>query len=792
MTSVATSSGKPPTGKKLRQTSFHDAGAGGALWNNAANNHNDSACRHRASESGAGCSPPTLRILYKMQKQKRIFPALCCAALAVAMPSPAAFAREGMFTPEQIPGIAGDLQATGLKLDPAALADLTAFPMGAVISLGGCTASFVSPQGLVVTNHHCARGSVQFNSTPENNYLEEGFLAASMADELPAAPGSRVYVTLEVTDVTEQITGGLDPALEPRERTARIEQRQKDLIRECESEPGYRCQAPSFFGGLQYKRIKRLEIRDVRIVYSPADAMGKYGGDIDNWRWPRHTGDFAFYRAYVGPDGRPADYSGENTPYEPPHFLEVSAAGLEDGDFVMALGYPGRTSRYARLATVRHTFDWRYPLLVEVYANWVRVIESAAPQGSAARILYEPRLASLNNILKNLRGQIDGARRNDLAGRRAQREAELEAWIQADPHRAMLGQAIEELDELAREGAAEAKRRFWYGNALRPQLLSAALRLVRLAHERQKPDAERESGYQKRDMAMFRQRMSAIDRRYDPAVDKQEWMFFLLGYLEQPQGMRIAALDEAMGLDAGLGEARLSAKLDEYYEETGLDSAEARLALMEASPDELQRSRDPFVRLATALHDTRMAHEEADKTRAGRRNLLYPQYMRAIINWQQSQGHSAYPDANSTLRLTYGSVMGGSPADGLLYEPFTRLEGIAQKNTGAAPFNAPARQLERIRAGDYGDYFLESIGSVPVNFLSDLDSTGGNSGSATLDARGRLVGLLFDGTLESVNSDWDFDPRITRTIHVDTRYMLWVMEKVDGASALIREMTIVP
>lgn len=726
-----------------------------------------------------------------MQKHNRIRTAACCAALAVAITWSAAFAKEGMFTPEQIPGIAGDLRATGLNLDPAALSDLTAFPMGAVISLGGCTASFVSPMGLVVTNHHCARGSVQFNSTEENNYLENGFLAASPADELPAAPGSRVFVTLKVDDVTEQVTGGLDPALPPRERIAHIEQRQKELIRECESEPGYRCQAASFFGGLQYKLIKRLEIRDVRIVYSPADAIGKYGGDIDNWRWPRHTGDFAFYRAYVGPDGQPADYSEDNVPYSPQHHLEVSAAGLDDGDFVMAMGYPGRTSRYARLTSVRNTFDWLYPLRVQVLAGWVAMIEAAAPEGSDARIRYESRLAGLNNVLKNLKGQIDGARRNDLVGRRAQREAELNAWIAADPDRAMLGQAIEELDELAAESAREARRGYWYGNVLRPQLLGAALRLCRLAHERKKPDAARESGYQDRDMTLFRQRMSVIDRRFDPSVDKAEWTLFLLGYLAQPEEMRIAALDEAMGLDAGLSDDELSALLDGYYEGTTLNNLETRLALMDASPEDLEQSSDPFMRLAVALHPTQMERQEAAKVRSGRASLLRPQYMRAIISWQQSMGHAAYPDANSTLRVTYGSVMGGSPADGLLYEPFTRLEGILQKDTGVEPFNSPVKQLELIRAKDYGDYYLGSIGSVPIDFLSDLDSTGGNSGSATLNADGELVGLLFDGTLESVNSDWDFDPDITRTIHVDTRYMLWVMEKVDGASALMDEMTVV-
>ena len=726
-----------------------------------------------------------------MRMHSRIRATVCCAVVAGAVLPAAGLAKEGMFTPEQIPGIAGDLRATGLELDPATLADLTAFPMGAVISLGGCTASFVSPEGLVVTNHHCARGSVQFNSTSENNYLEDGFLAASPAEELPAAPGSRVYVTLQVDDVTEQVTGGLDPALAPRERFTKIEQRRKALVRECESEPGYRCQAASFFGGLQYRLIRRLEIRDVRIAYSPADAIGKYGGDIDNWRWPRHTGDFAFYRAYVGPDGQPADYAEDNVPYSPPHYLEVSAAGLEDGDFVMAMGYPGSTSRYARLASVRQTFDWQYPEFVRFFSDWIATIEAAAPDGSEARIRYASRLAQLNNVLKNLKGQIDGARRNDLVGRRAKREAELNAWIAADPHRMMLGQAIEELDALSEERAEEARRGYWYGNALRPQLLGAAQRLYRLANERNKPDAARESGYQERDMAMFRQRMSVIDRRYDPAVDKAEWMLFLKGYLAQPAEMRVEALDAAMGLSSELSDEELSEKLDEYYEGTTLSSLDTRMALMEATPEDLESNFDPFIRLAGALHETQMAREEAAKARAGRANRLNPQYMLAIISWQRSRGHAAYPDANSTLRVTYGSVMGGSPADGLLYEPFTRLQGILQKDTGDEPFNSPASQLDLIRAGDYGDYYLDSIGSVPVNFLSDLDSTGGNSGSATLDANGKLVGLLFDGTLESVNSDWDFDPNITRTIHVDTRYMLWVMEKVDGASALIDEMTIV-
>lgn len=699
--------------------------------------------------------------------------------------------KEGMFTPDQLPDIAKDLKKTGLKLKPNSLTDLTAFPMGAVISLGGCTASFVSPKGLVVTNHHCVRGSVQFNSTAENNYLEKGFLAKTMADELPAAPGSRIYVTVKVDDVTDKVTKGLTKDMSGRERYDAIEAAKKALVKDCEADTGHRCQVPSFFGGLQYKLIKRLEIKDVRLVYSPADAIGKYGGDIDNWMWPRHTGDFSFYRAYVAPDGSSAEFAQENVPFKPAHTLKVSAAGLDDGDFVMAAGYPGSTSRYARLAEVENTFEWQYPAWVSLLEDWIATIEETAPVGSDARVKYESRLAGLNNFLKNLYGQIDGARRVDLVGRRKAREAELNTWISKDKDRAGYAGSIAKLDALAEESALKSRQSFYFNNATRPQLLDAAQRLYRLSVEKTKPDAERESGYQERDMSFFKGRMTRIDRRFDADVDKAEWLMFLKTYMARPANERVAVFDKALGLGETYNEAVISAKLSKYYRQTKLISKENRLALMNADMATLKASSDPFMKLAVALFDFEMEQEAASKDRSGRSTVLRPQYMQAIIDWQKSKGYTAYPDANSTLRITYGNVLGGSPKDGLIYEPFTRLEGIVEKDTGEDPFNAPQKQLDLIKAKDYGNYKLRSIGSVPVNFLSDLDSTGGNSGSATMNAKGELVGLLFDGTFESVNSDWDFDPRTTRTIHVDTRYMLWVMEKLDGADNLLREMTIV-
>ena len=709
--------------------------------------------------------------------------AICCAALP-------ALAKEGMFTPEQLPQIAGDLKNTGLEISPETLSDLTGFPMGAIVSLGGCSASFVSGQGLAVTNHHCARGSVQYNSTPDNNYLENGFLAKELADELPAAPGTRMFVTVDFADVTSRVTGTLSEDIQGRQRYDAIEQNRKAIIAECEAEPGYRCSVPAFFQGLEYKLIKQMEIRDVRIAYAPAESTGKYGGEIDNWMWPRHTGDFSFYRAYVGPDGKPADYSEDNVPYQPAQILKVSAAGLDDGDFVMAAGYPGSTNRYARLSLVSYTFDWLYPTYLDLVGQWVDTIKGASEEGSDARIKYDALLASLNNFLKNTQGQLEGAKRVGLVSRRAEREEALTSWLTSQDKNALVDN-ITQLDSVMEERIRNNKQNFWYKNLSRAQLLSVAKQLYRNSIESEKPNAEREPGFQERDRSRLEESLTRVDRRFDAAVDKAVWKKMISLYMAQPEDARVKAFDNAMGLKAAADKGNLDEVLDTFYRETTLKDTEMRVNWLKAGRSEFERSKDPFIRLAVALYDTEMQIEDATKALQGQSAALQPLYMQAIIDWQKSKGSLAYPDANSTLRVTYGNVLGGSPKDGLIYEPFTRLEGILEKDTGESPFNAPAKLLSLIEEKQYGPYKLDSINSVPVNFLTDLDSTGGNSGSATLNANAELVGLLFDGTFESVNSDWDFDPRTTRTIHVDARYMLWVMEYVDGATNLIDEMTIV-
>lgn len=703
----------------------------------------------------------------------------------------ASHADEGMWQPHQLPAMADELKAKGLEIDAKSISKLTEFPMNAVISLGGCTASFVSPKGLVVTNHHCAYGAIQYNSTPEKNLLRDGFLAKTFADELPATPGSRVYVTEDVTNVTERVIGGLT------EKTGsdfyqHIENQEKALVAECEKEDGYRCQVYSFHGGLEYYLVKQLEIRDVRLVYNPAGSVGKYGGDVDNWMWPRHTGDFSFYRAYVAKNGKPAEFSTDNIPYEPKSFLKVSAKGVSEGDFVMVAGYPGRTNRYRTANEVQNQFEWAYPEGKQLRERFIEIIKETAPEGSDERIKYESQIAGLANYAKNFTSMIEFYGKSTMLADRKAREAELTAWIAKDSSReAKYGKTLAELDALIAKGKKHQERDMILSYIGNTTMLPTARNLYRLANEKQLPDMQREPGFQDRDMTRFKASMERIDRRYAPSVDKAVLFDMLKRYAALPEDQRLPALDNVFGIENKLNEAKLSKNLDKMYAKTELGNKDVRLAWMDKSVADFKASKDPFIQFAVAMYDTDMGEEKKEKELDGELMKVRPQYMDAIIAYNRELDKPVYADANSSLRVTVGHVKGYSPKDGLMAQPFTRLEGIVQKDTGASPFDAPKKELELIKQKQYGDFYVKSIDSVPVNFLSTLDTTGGNSGSPTLNGRAELVGLLFDGVYESIIGDWAYDDNINRSIHVDSRYMLWVMKYLDNADNLLAEMEIV-
>jgi len=701
-------------------------------------------------------------------------------------------ADEGMWQPHQLPDLSDQLRQLGLEINPENLSRLDQFPMNAVVSLGGCSASFVSPQGLVVTNHHCVYGSVQYNSTPDNNLLDDGFLAKQLGEEIPTAPGTRVYVNEEVTDVTSNVLAGVTTSTSGINRYKMIEANRKSLIAGCESSGNHRCGVSSFHQGLEYFLIKRLEVRDVRLVYAPATSIGKYGGDIDNWQWPRHTGDFGFYRAYVGTDGRPAEYSEDNVPYSPASFLEVSAKGVEDGDFVMGVGYPGSTNRYRTTAEVENEFEWYYPQARGFREDIISIINENSAIGSAARIAYEGTLASLNNYSKNFQSMVESYGKSDFIDRRTAAETDLVEWINSNSdRRERYAPAVGQLEALIDSNHATRESdlvRSYMGYATLP---SAAHRLYRLAMEKQKPDAQREPGYQERDLRRLRQSMQAITRRFDETVDKATLSYLLSRYAELPEQYRSQATDSFFGISRNIDQGQVDQVIENSYTQTSLNDEETRLAWLDSSIEEFEASDDPLIRYAVLTYAERMALELESKELRGQFQRWRPEYMEAVIAYNRSLGLPIYADANGSLRVTFGQVRGNQPKDGLINQPFTSLEGILSKDTGVDPFNAPAKQLDLIRAGQYGDYALPSIGTVPVNFLSTLDITGGNSGTATMNSKAQLVGLLFDGVYESIIGDWDFDDAKNRAISVDARYMLWVMEYMDGATNLLEEMTIV-
>ncbi|TFW31546.1 S46 family peptidase [Massilia horti] len=691
----------------------------------------------------------------------------------------AAFADEGQWQPHQLPQLKSELKRVGITIPAEKLADLSKHPMSAIVSLGGCSASFVSPDGLIVTNHHCGYSAIQRNSTPEHNYIVNGFLAKTRAQELPGGPNTLVYVTEKVENVTDRVLKGLSPNLSGKERHEQVESRIKALIAECETDKAYRCTVPAFHRGLEYYRIKQLMIRDVRLVYAPSDRIGNFGGDIDNYEWPRQTGDFSFLRAYVGKDGRPADPSPDNVPYKSKDFLVVSSEGLKNGDPILLAGYPGRTSRYKLPSEIRFARDVDYPAKVASITADLSVIAAATMGNEAYDVRYASVVKSQNNVLKKTQGLLDGFARKDIAAIKDVQDAQFRAWYKQNG--GANKNLLAELDAAIAADMTLSRQEFALSEATHSDLLKNARTLYRLALEHTKPDAKREAGYQERDVSFIKARLTRLEQSFVASVDEARFAAALKRYAKLDPKTRPHGLDALLPAPGAI---------PALYKSTQLGETDKRLAWIGKDPEAFRKSDDPFIQLAVRLQDVAGAVEERRKEVDGNLERVIPQYMAAVIEWKKSQGKPVYPDANSTLRVTYGTVSPYSPRDGLVKGPFSTVQGILEKATNKDPFIVPQALTQAVNEKRYGVYKDPVLGTVPVNFLSSADTTGGNSGSAVMNKRGELVGLNFDSTYESITKDWYFDSAITRAIHVDIRYMLWVMQEVDHADNLLKEMTI--
>ena len=709
--------------------------------------------------------------------RRRLTTTALTLGIAFALP---VHADEGMWMPSQLPQLAKPLRDAGFKGDPKMLADVTAAPLSAVVRAGGGTGAFVSPDGLVLTNHHVAYGVIQYNSKAERNLIDDGFIAGDPAAELPANPDFRVLVTVgydKVTDAVLKDAAG---------KTGRayfdaVDRASKAIVADCEQEAGVRCSVANMYYGTDFYRIKQLELRDIRLVYAPPRAIGNYGDEIDNFMWPRHTGDFTLLRAYVGKDGKPAAYSPDNVPYRAPAHLSLAKDGPKAGDYAMLAGYPGTTYRHRTAAEFDEQVNWTLPARVAVFDQLIDVIETAGRQDADAKTRYAAQLQSLKNNRKRAAGELEGLRRSDAVRVRAEDERGMLATDVAAKERA-------DIDALAASiagGSAMRERELLlslFGS--QSQLMRTAITLERLRVESAKPDAERESGYQARDHALIEGVLKQVQRRYAPEVEKALLTALLTRYQQLPDAQRLPGFDAAFGRTP----AALKQALDALYANTKLGDEAERLSRFAAAREGRPMAADPLIDLAASLVPVQLALEQERKTRAGEQLRLRPAYMRALFAWRRQQGRALYPDANGTLRVSFGRVDGFSPRDGVQYTPVTTVAGIVEKNTGQVPFDAPKPLLDAIAKGDFAGTEDPALKTQTVNFLTNLDTTGGNSGSPVLNARGELIGLNFDSNWESVSASWMFDPRYKRAVHVDMRYLRWLMGKVYPAPHLLKEM----
>lgn len=670
---------------------------------------------------------------------------------------------EGKWTPRQVLELdPAWLRELGLEVPPNRLWDPARGTglLAAAVNISGCSAGFVSETGLILTNHHCLFGMLQEHSTPQRDLMTHGFLARTQAEELRGRT-TRVAVPRRFTDVTQAVLAAVPAGASDYARWEAIERKQKELVAECEKQPGARCRIAVFDGGVEYVLIESLELDDIRLVYAPPRAIGEYGGEIDNWMWPRHTGDFAVARAYK--DGKP---------YRPEFWFPISRSGVKPGDFVMVLGYPGRTVRSLTAAEMALQRDGWFALRARIYGEWIRLLEESTKDSREGSIAAAGTLKSLNNVVKNAQGQLAGLARGRIIEKQEQEEKEVLAWAAERPEWKAAIEARRELDERAARRRATALRDFLLQSIPNgPVALRHAAQLVRLAAERAKPDMEREAEYMERQWPQLKARLERDQKSYFRAADEALLKSWLRHALSLPEGARIQAVE------ARFRAGSLDDAVARMYAGTRVTDLGERMKMFGETLEQLRARRDPMLDFALALETELRAFDRAQREHEGAVSRLRPAWRRAVM---AHAGKPVAPDANGTLRVSFAHVKGYVPREAVEYLPQTTLAGMLEKHTGEEPFALPKALLDAAAKTDPA--------KVPLNFLSDADTTGGNSGSPTVNGRGELVGLNFDRVWENVANDFGYNPAIARNVNVDIRFFLWLLEHVDRADGLLREL----
>lgn len=715
--------------------------------------------------------------------KKSIFLALLIALTSVGRVQ----ADEGMWLPMLIQRLQQrDLQKMGLQLTPDEIYSVNHSSLkDAIVSMGGfCTGEIVSPQGLMLTNHHCGYDAIRENSTVEDDILTNGFWAKSYSEE-KRVDGLYVSFLVRMEDVTERVLNSLDGTESEMDRKARISQIGEQIAKEAEEGNHYKAEVKSFYAGNEFYLFVYEIFNDVRLVGAPPSSIGKYGGDTDNWMWPRQTGDFSVFRVYMGPDGKPAPYSEDNIPLKPKHFLPVSLAGVEEGDFSMTFGYPGSTDRYLTSYGVEQAIDLANPTVVKIRAAKLDVLRKDMDANDATRLKYASKYAQIANYWKYFIGQTEQLKLNNVKEAKEELEARFQKWADSNP-----------------------ERKEKYGDAL--NMLKRSYELTDSTVVSGKYVIE--AGLLGADEVLFSYRMGkgieammGMEDGPDKQAMKDDLKVKAAEFFEStniPTDKKLFAVTNKMYAEnvpasqqpkylQKIG-SKYSGKWDKYADKVykkSLFTDKARLTAFIEDPNEKDLKSDPMFEISSDLFDLyrgrSAANTEANELRSkGKR--LFEAGLREMEPEKQF-----YPDANSTMRASFGTVEPYQPKDGVTYNYFTTLEGVMEKEDPSNDeFIVPDKLAELYRQKDYGRY-ADKDGTMHVNFISTNDITGGNSGSPVMNGKGELIGIAFDGNWEAMSGDINFEKSVQRTISVDIRYVLFIIDKFGGARNLIDEMTLV-
>lgn len=682
-----------------------------------------------------------------------------------------------------------DMQKQGLQLTSEEIYSINNNSLkDAIVQFGGgCTAEMVSGQGLVLTNHHCGYGAIAELSAPEHDYLKDGFWAKDKAAELkPKSLKVRFFVRMD--DVSKRILGVVNDKMSELDREKAINQEIAKIEKENSENGKYVVSVRSFFQGNEYYYFVYQDYEDVRLVGTPPSSIGKYGGDTDNWEWPRHTGDFSMFRVYGDKDGNPAAYSTSNVPLQPKHHLPVSLKGYKPNDFAMILGYPGRTNRWMPAQGVAQNVEYAYPAWVEASKVTMDQMKKYMEQNQKVNIDYASKYAGVANYWKNRDGMIEALKLHGTVAKKTKEEEKFNKWAQKGANKAEYGYVVSNLNNYYAKTNLDARHNNYINILLRYSTLASAPYSIGKALENYAAanDAKRDE--------MRPKIQNAINAYYEKM------------YLPLEKDLLAAQLNlyASKASEAGLAPyvADLAKQNNKNFTAYVNDAVERSFFADQKqvenfliSPDVEVLKKDPLYVLSNALVER--ASKQTDEQ--AKLNDVYSKNFRLLVKGLRESkiGNILYPDANSTLRLTYGSIQNLPKSTNPKRQPdvasnyFTTLEGTVAKHiAGDEEFENPQRLLDLAKAKDYGQYG-DKDGYLHVNFLSNNDITGGNSGSPVMNGKGELIGIAFDGNIEAMAGDVIFDPKLQRTISVDIRYVLWVVDKFAGAKHIVDEMTIV-